>query len=70
MARKEVMVLIRNGNFEVFGRRRHYARPPYRTPKEMAVAGYGWQDIAQKMSVSEERARFAVFGPELKVKVS
>jgi Zn finger protein HypA/HybF involved in hydrogenase expression len=44
--------------------------PRCRTPEKMAAAGYGRDDIVLEANVSYERARVAVFGPELKVKAS
>jgi hypothetical protein len=48
----------------------HYLCDACRVPEKMAAAGYGREDIENQANVSYERARVAVFEPELKVKVS
>jgi hypothetical protein len=56
--------------FHRFTTSHHRLCPVCRTPEKMAAAGYGRDDIMLEANVSHERARFAVFGPELKVKAS
>jgi hypothetical protein len=56
--------------FEQYKWQKHYLCNTCRTPEKMAAEGYGREDIEVQANVSCERARFAVFGPELEVKVS
>lgn len=56
--------------FEQIKQQNHYLCHICRTPERMAAAGYGREDISVEANVSNERARFAVFEPELEVKVS
>jgi hypothetical protein len=56
--------------FELYKWQRHYLCATCRTPEKMAAEGYGREDIELQANVSYERARVAVFGPELKVKAS
>jgi hypothetical protein len=56
--------------FVLFKWQGHYLCDACRVPEKMAAAGYGREDIENQANVSYERARVAVFEPELKVKVS
>jgi protein-arginine kinase activator protein McsA len=56
--------------FEQLKQQNHYACTSCRTPEKMVAAGYGREDIHVEANVSYERARVAVFGPDLKVKAS
>ena len=58
------------GLFEQHKTLHHRICPHCRTPEKMAAAGYGREDIKIETNVSSERARFAVFGPALKVEAS
>lgn len=56
--------------FTLFKWQQFYLCNDCRTPEKMAAAGYGLEDVQNQANVSYERARVAVFGPELGVKAS